>query len=109
MNAITKAVSQGDFAGAPAIPFNISRSWLFALFFVVFATAISLVYVKDLNRRLFIQYQNLEQQSSQINTNYGKLLLEKGAWDSQAHVQNIAEQRLNMEVPTAKQVVMVKM
>ena len=79
------------------------------LLVAIFATLFGIVYLKDFNRRLFIDYQEAQQLTSQLNTNYAKLLLEKSAWARQARVQMIAEQRLAMEVPSQAQVVMVKL
>ena len=74
---------------------------------LVLASSMSLVYLKDLNRRLFINYQNLQAKQAQTYTNWGKLLLEQSTWEVQARVQNIAENKLGMEVPSPKQVVMI--
>ncbi|MCK4609017.1 MAG: cell division protein FtsL [Gammaproteobacteria bacterium] len=109
MNAITRVATQGNFAGNRAInllPLPELRVFVFLL--VIFVTALSVVYIKDLNRRLFIAYQTGQQATSQTNTDYEKLLLERSTWSQPARVQMIAEQRLAMEAPAAANIVMVK-
>jgi cell division protein FtsL len=101
MNAITRAETFSFFP-LPELRICI-------LVVAIFATLLGIVYFKDFNRRLFINYQESQQLTSQLNTNYAKLLLEKSAWARQARVQMIAEQRLAMEIPSQAQVVMVKL
>lgn len=76
--------------------------------FLCLLSAISLLYVKDLNRRLYIDYQKAQKVSIQLATDQEKLLLEQSAWSTAMHVQRIAQNRLDMEVPDAQRVVMLK-
>ena len=62
------------------------------------SSAFGVIYLKDLNRRLFIQYQGLQQVRQQYETGWGKLLLEQSAWSTQARIQKIAQQKLGMVV-----------
>ena len=93
----------------------VKSRWLIALEFdrrfimlmmTVLLSAFAVVYVKDLNRRLFIQYQQLQASHNQLYINWGKLLLEQSAWSTQARVQHIAQQQLHMVSPTPNQVVL---
>ncbi|QLH41542.1 MAG: cell division protein FtsL [Coxiellaceae bacterium] len=77
------------------------------LFVIVLFSAIAVVYVKDLNRRLYINYQGLQEQQNQIYIDWGKLLLEQSTWSTQARVQEIAEKRLNMQVTAPKTAVLI--
>ena len=79
-----------------------------ALMIAVLISAFAVVYVKDLNRRLFIQYQQLQVQHNQLYIDWGKLLLEQSAWSTQARVQRVAQQQLHMVTPTPNQVALVK-
>lgn len=78
------------------------------LVFLVLASAFFVVYVKDLNRRMFMFYQTLQDQQAQIYVDWGKLLLEQTTWSTQSRIQQVATQRLGMQVPDQKQVVIVK-
>ncbi|HLD84620.1 MAG TPA: cell division protein FtsL [Coxiellaceae bacterium] len=67
-------------------------------------SAFSVIYLKDLSRRLFIHYQQLQTSQAQSETEWNKLLLEKGAWSTQARIQYLATQRLNMITPADNQI-----
>ncbi len=91
----------------PAI--SLSRLRTALLLIAILISALSIVYIKDLNRRFFIQHQILEGASQQIQVDWGKLLLEQGAWSAQSRVQEIAQLSLGMRVPSAQETVLVKM
>ena len=75
---------------------------LIVLSSILFASAFSVVYVKDLHRRLYIQEQNLQAHEDTAKVEWGRLLLEQSTWSTQARVQQIATQQLKMMVPAAK-------
>ncbi len=78
------------------------------LILFLLASAFSVIYLKDLSRRLFIQYENLQQTQQQQEVDRSKLLLEEGAWSTQARIQQLATTRLNMSTPTPNQIVMLQ-
>ena len=78
------------------------------LVFLLLLSALGVIYVKDLNRRIFIEYQQLQSQGEQMQTYNNKLLLEQSAWASQFRVQQIAEQQLDMKLPVPSEIVMLK-
>lgn len=108
MNAITRVyheqVGLNPFAGMVINSYYIAIS---LLFLAVFALAVGVVYVKDLNRRLFIEYQGLQQMQQQYDIEWGKLLLEQSAWSTQARVQELASHDLNMVMPTRHSITLV--
>lgn len=71
-------------------------------------SALTLVYFKDLNRRLFISYQHETAAMQAAEVRWGKLLLEQSAWSTQERIQSIAQNRLHLMMPNRYQVVMVK-
>jgi cell division protein FtsL len=77
------------------------------LILLVITSALAVVYVADLNRRLFIDYQNAQTTHNQLYIDWGKLLLEQSTWATQARVQTLAEQKLNMQLPAAMDIVMI--
>jgi len=105
MNAVTRTLTPRMVIGRS---FNISlpipKLQVFALLFVVLITSLSVVYAKDLNRRLFIDYQTASQVSTELNVTHSKLLLEASSLSAQARVQRIAAQRLSMQMPTASNI-----
>lgn len=108
MNAITRVYSQ-QIRINPFIGFVVNSRYiaLLILFICVFASAVGVVYMKDLNRRLFIQYQGLQQAQQQYDVDWGKLLLEQSTWSTQARVQGIASEKLNMVMPSRSGVTIV--
>ncbi len=76
---------------------------------LVLLSAFLVVYSKDLNRRIFLQYQSAQQAATNLHTQYGKLLLEQSAWAAQARVQEIAQTKLQMQQPTSQQIVVVQL
>jgi cell division protein FtsL len=78
--------------------------WWLALLMV---SALAVVYLKDLNRRTFIEYENMTRANQQAQIDWGKLLLEQSTWTAQAHVQQVATQRLRMLTPSAQEIVLV--
>lgn len=109
MNAAARALAQGTFTAEniremALTPRNIILS---ILLLCVLASACGVVYLKDLNRRLFFELQSLQQQRDELNVQAGQLLLEQNTWSTQARVQQIAQSVLTMDVP-AKQIVVTQ-
>jgi cell division protein FtsL len=71
-------------------------------------SAFSLVYVKDLNRRLSRDHQRLQARYVVLQTEWEKLLLERGVWTSQSRIQRVAQQDLHMHLPTAKDTLLLQ-
>ena len=82
--------------------------WRVALLGVlVLLSAFSVVYIKDLNRRLLMRYQTYQTQNVSEYIEWGKLLLEQGTLSRQSRIQRIATEKLGMHIPRAKNIVMV--
>lgn len=109
MNAVTKVITQGAIVRPVFIPFSLQAVWAFILFCMVFATALGVVYIKDLNRRLFISYQELQSDRNDLTIEYGKLLLEESAYSGQARIQKVAIQKLDMKIPRAKDITLIRL
>lgn len=78
------------------------------LILTLFISAFAIVYMKDLNRRFFIQYQNLQREKAQQIIDWGRLLLEQSTWSTQSRIAQIAQHQLGMEIPKSKSVVLVE-
>ena len=111
MNAIAKAIVQNLSFEGRFVPIKLSLSNLRVLFLVIaiMVSALAVVYTKDVNRRLFIDYQSLQQKNIDMSVDYGKLLLEQGAWSTQERVQLVATNSLNMVIPSSSNIVMLKL
>ncbi|GAB4223704.1 MAG: hypothetical protein Tsb005_19480 [Gammaproteobacteria bacterium] len=74
---------------------------LLLLIGMVLISAFLVVYVKDLDRRLFSQVQTEQQVRNKLQVEWGQLLLEQSTLATQARVQTIARDQLNMHSPDA--------
>lgn len=100
MNTFTQAISSERIQ-----PFNFLIP---VLILAVLLSAFILIYLKDLNRRWFIQYQHQQEMRQQYETDWGKLLLEQSTWSTQARIQTLAQKRLGMIYPKQKNIVIVE-
>lgn len=112
MNYTAKAISEprvlraGNVAVASEnLKLSLPRSPILVLLFITLLSAIALLYVKDLNRRLFVDYQKLEQNYAQLQAEEGKLLWDQSSLASYTKIQGVAESYLNMQVPLSKDIV----
>ena len=70
-------------------------------------SAFGVIYIKDLNRRLFIQCQILQLERARKLILWKKLLLEQSIWSTQSRIQQVAQQQLGMHIPTTKEVILI--
>ena len=108
MNTATRCIVAENFKKR-SCALQITKRGILVVFSVLalLYSAFSIVYVKDLNRRLFIQYQVLQREKSEEVIQLGKLLLEQSTWSAQFRIQKVAQRRLEMQIPTAKEVILV--
>lgn len=74
----------------------------------VLASALSVIDLRHRNRLLFVELQTITQERDALNTEWGQLLLEQGAWSEQRRVEETARARLGMAQPASDQVVVVR-
>lgn len=110
MNTATRVIAQSRMQTAVPSLSWISRPRLVNLLFIlaILTTAFSIIYVKDLNRRFFIHYQALQTTHDKLYEEWGKLLLEQSTWSTQARIQALAKNHLDMNLPSPKEVVLLK-
>ncbi|MBS0351000.1 MAG: cell division protein FtsL [Proteobacteria bacterium] len=108
MNAVTRIYqATGMAARMPLVQKSIWNWKTSLLVILILLSAFVVVYLKDLNRRIFIQYQDIARANQQAQVDWGKLLLEESTWASQANVQKNASDRLHMITPESKDIVLV--
>jgi len=81
--------------------------WLL-LGLVVFS-ALTLVYTRQQNRQLFSALHQLRAERDALDIEWGRLLLEEGAWSQHQRVESTARQRLGMDLPPAERIVLVRL
>lgn len=109
MNTVVRALPRHEFARRTETKKFLYKQFLqmLLLTFLVLFLAFTVIYIKDLYRRMFIHYQTLQDQQNQLYVDWGKLLLEQSTWSTQARVQKIATERLGMEAPQSNEVQLV--
>ena len=78
---------------------------LFIVFFIIFFSALSTVYVSYLNRIAHNELQNQLSTKGLLQEEWGQLLLQHSALVAYGRVENIATRKLNMEVPTQHKII----
>jgi cell division protein FtsL len=81
---------------------------LVLLTIAVVATAFAVIELRHRNRQLFADLQTLTGERDQLNTEWGQLLLEQGAWSEHRRVEETARVRLGMAQPSGEQVVVMR-
>jgi cell division protein FtsL len=78
------------------------------LMLVVMVSAFQVIYAKHQNRQAFTELQKLMQQQDQMETEWGQLQLEQATWAAHGRVEKIASNELEMVIPPAGTVSIVK-
>ncbi len=109
MRATLKSVAATRLKGSSKALAGLTRNTLLTVFLIAFnlVSAFALVYSKDINRRCFMQYQNLQQVHLTQMNGWSKLLLEQSTWAAQSRIQRIATTRLGMVMPNPKDVIII--
>jgi cell division protein FtsL len=103
MNMATRALARDAFTWERVQ----NRSWpisfkMFAILFLAFAvlaSALSVIYIKTLQRNLYNELQASQQEREQLKTKWSQLLLEENTWAAPVRIQSLAQQELGMQVP----------
>ncbi|MBI5782656.1 MAG: cell division protein FtsL [Gammaproteobacteria bacterium] len=81
---------------------------LVILFAVVVVISIMVVQTRHESRQRFAQLQIQQAERDALNVEWGKLLLEEGAWSQHRRIENMARSRLNMNTPEAASIHVVR-
>lgn len=94
---------------SPFFPIPIAKTFsLGCMTLLVMSSAIAVVYTKHINRSLHIQLQQLQKTRDNLHIEWSKLLLEQGTLGSDLRVEKIASDELNMFVPKAEEMMVVR-
>lgn len=74
----------------------------------VLVSAFVLIYIKDINRQLNNELQVLQTEQNKLHVEWGQLLLEQSTLARQPRILSIAKEELNMLIPTAQRIKVVK-
>ncbi|MCP3851619.1 MAG: cell division protein FtsL [Gammaproteobacteria bacterium] len=78
------------------------------LLIITFVSAISVVYVKHYNRKLFVELQQLEKHRDEMEVEWGQLQLEQNTWATHARIERIAIEKLQMVTPGSADIIYIK-
>lgn len=87
--------------------FRKEQLMLILLIAVVGASSVGVIYSSFMTRRLYAEIQELQAQEDEIDSEYGKLLLEKSAWANYVRVEQVSREELNMISPLTEDMVLV--
>lgn len=110
MNAAAKVINQSSFFSGQLTEMHLSKGlWLQIILLVsVLFSALAVVYVTNMHRVTFSQLQSVEQQTHQLQLQWGQLLLEQASLATPARVEELAAEKLHMELPADKQIVILR-
>lgn len=78
------------------------------LFVACLVTGLAIVTVTHQTRMQFAEWQRLNQEKNQLNTEWGQLLLEESAWSSPVRIERLAIDRLDMRIPDVHDVEVIQ-
>lgn len=79
-----------------------------ALFVLVLASAVGVVFSKHESRKLFVQLQSLQKERDQIQIEWGRMQLEQSTWATHSRIERLASKKLNMIIPLAENVIIIR-
>lgn len=109
MNAAAREITQSNIFSGQLSEVRLSKQFYFqlSLLFAVLFSALAVIYITNLHRLTFSQLQMAEQQSHQLQLQWGQLLLEQASLARPARVQDLATKKLKMVLPVDKQTVIL--
>lgn len=112
MNTMIRSTTYGSVVESQVkketLVFSLPDIPILTLVLIILFSALTLVYVKDLNRQLFGTAEKLQQDYTQLQMRHDQLLLERSVWAAQSRVQQAAT-KLDLQLPVAKEIVMIKL
>ncbi|PHS71818.1 MAG: cell division protein FtsL [Cycloclasticus sp.] len=83
-------------------------SWVSILAILVVSSALTMVYVKYDARLKFNQLQGEFSEQDRLGVEWSRLQLEQNTWSSSNRIEEIARSVLQLQAPTAEQIIYVK-
>jgi cell division protein FtsL len=78
------------------------------LFAALIMTALGTITAQHKSRKLYVELQQQQDRAKQYDVEWGQLQLEQSTWAMHSRIEQIAGQKLRMEVPDAKRIQVVK-
>ena len=77
------------------------------LFAVLITTALATITAQHKSRKLYFELQQQQDAANQYEVEWGQLQLEHSTWAMHSRIEDIAEKRLDMQVPDDKRIQVV--
>jgi len=74
----------------------------------VLLTSVGVVHAKYSSRKYFVELQKLRLKHDELDVEWGRLQLEQSTWATQHRVQKLARKKLNMHMPSAEEVMVIR-
>ena len=83
--------------------------WLLvAMFLLVMASAVGVIFSKHESRKLFVQLQSLQKERDQMDIEWGRMQLEQSTWATHGRIEGLARKKLDMTIPRADNVMIIR-
>ncbi len=79
------------------------------LFFVLIAVSLGIVTSQHKARKLYFELEQLQELAKKYETEYGQLQLEQSTWAMHSRIEELANKKLNMQVPDAKRIQVISL
>ena len=77
------------------------------LFTMLIVTALATVTAQHKSRKLYVELQQQQDAANQYEVEWGQLQLEQSTWAMHSRIEDIAEKRLDMQVPDPEHIQVV--
>ncbi len=71
--------------------------------------ALSIVTSQHKARKLYFELEQLQELSKKYETEFGQLQLEQSTWAMHSRIEELANKKLNMQVPDAKRIQVISL
>ena len=78
------------------------------LLIAVIGSALGVVYAREQNRRLFVDYTQLIKDHDDLNVEFSRLELEQATWAETNRIEQVARGQLGMVTPDVASTVLIK-
>jgi cell division protein FtsL len=109
MNMAARALTENSLTWEQGQNWVISLKMLglVLLILAVLSSALSVIYIKTVQRNLYSQLQVSQQAYDSLKTEWSQLLLEENTWVAPVRIQALAQQELGMRVPEMKNTILL--
>jgi cell division protein FtsL len=87
---------------------RIGAAIVLLLLIAVIASALGVIYAREQNRRLFVDYTQLLKEHDELNVEFSRLELEQATWAETNRIEQVARGQLGLVSPAPANTIVVK-